>query len=74
MAKYTKTVDVFTLSEAQRAALQPGQHISAGPAHEGAFGRYMGQKRGGTDVVAWRKNTGAMMDRMQTLRAYAKGN
>lgn len=60
--KYTKTIDVWALTETQRAKLHPGQWVTAGTAR----GRYMGQKPSGTDVVAWRKGT------MKVLRDYAK--
>lgn len=52
MARFAKTVDVHTLTPEQRAALQPGQHITA----SGAKGRWIGQTIHGTDVAAWRDN------------------
>ncbi|AMO44063.1 hypothetical protein DSS3P8_005 [Roseobacter phage DSS3P8] len=52
MAQYQARVDVHTLTPEQRAALQPGQHITA----SGAPGRWAGQTRHGTDVAAWAGN------------------
>lgn len=49
MARYTHRIDVHTLTREERAALQPGQHISA----SGALGRWVGQTPG-ADVAAWR--------------------
>lgn len=52
MAKFQKRIEIWPLSTAQRAALQPGQHITAG----GAPGRWAGQTSRGIDVAAWRGN------------------
>lgn len=52
MARYTKRVEIWPLSPAERAKLQPGQHITAG----GAPGRWCGQTKRGIDVAAWRGN------------------
>ena len=52
MAKFQKTVELWPLSPKERAALQPGQHVTAG----GAPGRWCGQTRRGVDVAAWRGN------------------
>jgi hypothetical protein len=69
MAKFTKTVEVWPLSPSERAALQPGQHITAG----GAPGRWCGQTKSGIDVAAWRVNGGSgMISRIRTLRDYAE--
>ncbi len=74
MARFQSTVDVWDLTPKQRARLMPGQWVKAGPA--GPKGRYWGQTRGGSDVVAWSQN--AKASRMgwryhRTLRDYALG-
>jgi hypothetical protein len=72
MARYTKRVDVWSLPPEARGALQPGQHVEAGP--HGARGIYLGQGRGGSDVVAWEGNArGRRASYIRTLRDYAKG-
>ena len=50
--KFRPLFDIWNIPPAERAAIQPGQWVQAGP--QGPVGQYMGQKRGGTDVVAWR--------------------
>jgi hypothetical protein len=50
--KFRPLFDIWEVSPADRAAIQPGQWVQAGP--QGPVGQYMGQKRSGTDVVAWR--------------------
>lgn len=71
--RFVKTVDVWTLSPVERAALQPGQHVTAGPA--GPRGRFMGEGRGST-VVAWRGNAkghkAGALDYQRALRVYAR--
>ncbi len=52
MARFQKRIEIWPLSPQDRAALQPGQHISAGGAH----GRWCGQTRAGVDVAAWQGN------------------
>jgi hypothetical protein len=72
MARFQKRVDVWGLSPTQRAALQPGQHISAGGAH----GRWCGQTSAGVDVAAWQGNAkghkAGAAAYMRTLRGYAR--
>jgi hypothetical protein len=70
MAAFTPTVDVWTLDEAQRSKLQPGQWVRAG--EDGPIGRWMGQGRA-TSVVAWLGNgRGRWRSYCKTLRTYAK--
>lgn len=66
---YRRTVDIWTLSPTQRAALTPGQWVTAGG--DGPKGRYMGQTARGTDVVAWADNARGKRGYGATLRAYA---
>jgi hypothetical protein len=70
MARYTKTVDIWTLDEDQRRRLPIGQWVTAGP--DGPKGRWMGQGRG-SSVVAWLGNSqkGRWLQYMRTLRQYA---
>lgn len=70
-SRYLPAVDVWSLDETARAALQPGQWVTAGP--DGAKGRYLGQTRGGSDVVAWCDNARGRPGYVSSLRAYAKG-
>lgn len=71
MSRYQPTVDVHTLTPEQRAALQPGQHITA----SGGKGRWAGQTKHGTDVAAWAGNAkGSPLGRVgyfRALRQYA---
>ena len=53
------------LTPEQRAALQPGQHITA----SGAKGRWIGQSKGGTDVAAWQDNARAFPKGARAYRA-----
>ena len=71
MAKFQKSVDVWTLTQEQRARLQVGQHITAG----GATGRWCGQTKLGTDVAMWRAGVkrGDKSRKMRALIDYAKG-
>lgn len=67
--KYTKPVDVWTLTPEQRKALQVGQWITAGAAR----GQWLGQKASGSDVAAWHhQGIQGWKARVTTLRAYAK--
>lgn len=74
MAQYRKTIDIWTLNETERRALQPGQWITAGK--DGPIGRYAGQTWGGVDVAQWRENArrsaGGMLGHFRRLRAYVK--
>lgn len=73
MARFQPRVDIWTLTPEQRAALQPGQHITAGPDNPGV---YLGQTRGGSDVAMWEGNAKGRdrRDYMAFLRRYALKN
>lgn len=69
--QYVKALNVWPLPPRARAALQPGQWVTAGP--NGPRGRYMGQ-RNGCDVVAWAENSrGKGRTYAARLRAFATG-
>lgn len=74
MAQFQKTVEIWPLSATERAALQPGQHITAG----GAPGRWCGQTARGIDVAAWRGNAkgykAGKLAYMRALIEYAKAS
>lgn len=70
MALYVPAMDIWKLPPARRASLQPGQWVRAGP--QGPLGRYMGQGRAGSDVVAWRDNARGRQGYGAALRRYAK--
>lgn len=69
--KFRPMFDIWKVQPADRAAIQPGQWVQAGP--QGPVGQYMGQKRnGGTDVVAWRNGTGkGFAAKRKAYRQYA---
>jgi hypothetical protein len=73
VAKYVKRVDVHRMTREQRAALQPGQHISA----SGALGRWVGQTIA-SDVAAWRGNAAndpmGAWNYFRRLRDYKNGS
>lgn len=68
---FCRAFDVWTLPDYLRASILPGQWVTAGP--NGPKGRYMGQTRGGCDVVAWAGNAKGRPGYGAALRAYAKG-
>lgn len=70
MAQFQPRIDIWKLDPAQRKALQPGQHISAG----GANGVYLGQTSGGSDVAMWEGNAKGRNRKhyITALRKYAK--
>jgi hypothetical protein len=68
---YVPAFDVWGLPPYLRAAILPGQWVTAGPG--GPLGRYMGQTRAESDVVAWQGNAkGRGRSYGAALRAYAK--
>lgn len=73
MAQYQATVDIWSLDEDQRVALQPGQWVSAG----GAKGRWVGMTKGLVSVAAWhdkaRSHPLGYNGYWQALRSYQKG-
>lgn len=69
MARYTKTVDIWTLSDDQRRDLAIGQWVTAGP--DGGKGRFYGQ--GHSTVVAWLGNCkGRYRSYMATIAQYGR--
>lgn len=71
MNKFLPTLDIWTLSDEQRAALRPGQWVTAGV--DGPKGRFYGQGR--STVVAWIGNARASRDYagyMRALRDYGR--
>lgn len=76
--RFRPTVDIWTLSPEQRAALIPGQWVSAGEpdATRNNCGRFYGVKKSGSVVVAWNGNARNRDDYRAYQRAsynYAKG-
>ena len=61
--KYHKTIDIWQLPEYLRKHIHVGQWVSAG----GTKGRYLGQTKGGVDVVSWINTT----KNIQAKRSYA---
>lgn len=71
--RYAPTIDIWTLSEDQRAHLPVGQWVTTGT--DGPKGRFLGAGRG-SEVVAWLGNARASRDYrgyMAALRDYARG-
>ena len=65
MARYRKRLNIWEMDDAQRAALQPGQHIEAG----GSPGRWCGITAAGVSVAAWRGNAkGSPLGRLGYFR------
>jgi hypothetical protein len=56
--RFRPTVNIHALSDAERAALLPGQWVSAGTpdATRSNCGRFYGVRRSGSVVVAWNGN------------------
>jgi len=50
--RYTKALNIWTLTANEIRKLQPGQWVEGG----GELGRYWGTKPSGTVVVAWHQN------------------
>ncbi|WNL50831.1 hypothetical protein RPALISO_244 [Ruegeria phage RpAliso] len=74
MARFQPRLNIWKLSPEQRAALQPGQHITAGEGPDAPRGVYLGQ-RAGSDVAAWEGNAArhakGRAAYIATLRDYA---
>ncbi|CDN47586.1 Hypothetical protein RG540_CH14060 [Neorhizobium galegae bv. orientalis str. HAMBI 540] len=73
--RYAPTIDLWTLSDEQRAKLPVGQWVTAGPGLDSPRGRFLGAGRQ-TQVVAWLTNARASRDYrgyMACLRDYARG-
>ena len=79
MAKYQKSVDVWTLTKEQKQGLQAGQWITAGKA--GTYstkGIWCGVGKSGNDVALWLGNLStlkgaARLERIRFMMQYAKG-
>lgn len=67
MCKFTKTVDIWALTEEQIKKLQPGQWVKAGP--DGTRGRFFGH--GASTVVAWEKRLPRGVRYFEYLTRYA---
>jgi hypothetical protein len=63
--KYCKAIDIWQLPDYMRKHLHVGQWVTAG--RGGTKGRYLGQTKGGTDVVSW-ANT---VEDIKAKRSYA---
>lgn len=78
-SRFLPTVDIWTLTDEQRAALIPGQWVSAGTpdADRSNCGRFYGITRSGSAVVAWNGNArtraGSVRKYQQLIYTYAKG-
>lgn len=71
--RYQPTIDIWPLSDRERAQIQPGQWIRAYP--DGPTGRWCGFTRAGTCVVAWQAGKapiGHYAAKFTQLRAYAR--
>lgn len=78
MAQFRPILNVWNLTAQERATLQPGQWVTAGEGESAPRGRYLGQTRGESDVVAWLGNMtrhplGAA-GYMRNLRRYARAH
>ena len=68
MRTFTKAVDIWAMTDAEIARLQPGQWVYAGdPSHKG---RFLGQ--GATTVVAWASRHPKGKRYFDYLRKYAQ--
>lgn len=66
MAIFVKTLDIWSLTDEQIAALQPGQYVKAGP--NGGVGRFYG--KGASTVVAWSSRIPSGKRRAEYLAKY----
>ena len=79
MAKYQKSVDVWTLTKEQKQGLQAGQWITAGKGGKYATkGIWCGVGKSGNDVALWLGNLStlkgaARLERIRFMMKYAKG-
>lgn len=67
---YSPAFDIWQVPAYLRGGILPGQWVTAGPG--GPKGRYMGQRPGQVDVVAWQGNAKGRPGYGAALRAYAK--
>lgn len=73
--KFKPAVDIWKLSNEERAKLQRGQWVYAGNPED--KGVWCGQRPNGSGVVAWyhnAKNRKDFWNYVQTLYSYAKGD
>lgn len=71
--KYQPTIDIWPLSDRERATIQPGQWVRAYPG--GPIGRWFGLTRARVAVVAWHAGKapkGHWNNKCHLLRQYAK--
>lgn len=79
MAKYQKTVDIWTLTQEQRKGLQAGQWITAGKGGKyETKGIWCGVGKSGNDVAIWLGNLAsrkgpARLEHIRFMMQYAKG-
>ena len=71
--KYKNSIDIWKLSDSEIEKLQPGQWVYAG-GDTSNKGVYLGYKKSGTLVVAWKGNWHKINYRkyLTSLRDYAK--
>ena len=73
--KYTKTVNIGSMSESEIRQLQPGQWVYTGTDGPMWRGRFWGVKPTGTVIVAWQGNatkSGNWRSYQRQLRLYAQ--
>ena len=79
MAKYQKSVDVWTLTKKQKQGLQAGQWVTAGKdGMHSTKGIWCGVGRSGNDVALWLGNLSSLkgaarLERIRFMMQYAKG-
>jgi hypothetical protein len=79
MAKYQKSVDIWTLTKEEKKALQAGQWVTAGKSGmDCAKGIWCGVGKSGNDVALWLGNLSSLkgqarVDRIKFMMQYAKG-
>lgn len=79
MAKYQKSINIWTLSKDEKKALQAGQWITAGcDGIHSTKGIWCGVSSGGSDVALWLGNISSLkgaarLERIRFMMQYAKG-
>lgn len=70
---FAPAFDIWSVPSYLRKHIQPGQWVYAGDRSN--MGQYLGQSKGGADVVAWKGNfrAGKKNAYIKALRAYTKG-
>jgi hypothetical protein len=71
--KFTKAIDIWTLTKEQMSKLMPGQWVYAGD--RSGMGRFYGVRSTGVVVVAWKDNAknNDYFTYCKTLNNYSKG-